>query len=319
MAEPMTSVGPTGAGVQDRADRPGAEAAWRPVPADRDRPWDRLTRERPRHPRARRGVRRWSAVALAAVLLLVLLLPGGGAERADFARALLPPSGEHLFGTDQAGRDLLARTLDGARVSLLVGLAAAVSAGVVGTLVGGLAGALARRGGGVADALLMRLVDAVNALPHLVLGIVLVAMLGPSLTSVVISVAATHWTTTARLVRGELLAMSTVGFVEAAVGAGAGRWWVLTRHQLTHVAGRVLVATVLMVPHAVMHESALSFLGLGLGDDRTSLGTIIEQSRSAVLAGAWWPAVLPGLVLVALSLVVFLLAEQLRPRAVGRS
>jgi peptide/nickel transport system permease protein len=289
---------------------------WAPVP-DHGRPWDRLARGRT-PPGRLRGARVAVAAGLV-VLALVVLLPGGEADRADFANALLPPSGEHPFGTDQAGRDLLARSLAGARVSLLVGLAAAVSAAVLGTLVGGAAGALARRGGGGADALLMRVVDGVNALPHLVLGIVVVAMLGPSLTSVVISIAVTHWTTTARLVRAELLALSTAGFVEAAVGAGASRRSVLVHHQLPHVAGRVLLATVLMVPHAIMHESALSFLGLGLGDDRTSLGTIIEQSRTAVLAGAWWPAVLPGLVLVGLSLLVVLVAERVRPRSVGRA
>ena len=287
---------------------------WRTLRDERARPWAAPRRT------ARAGAL-WSWGALAALLVLVLLLgAGAGDQRADFGRAFLPPSPEHPFGTDEAGRDLLVRSLGGARVSLLVGLVAALVSSVVGVLVGGLAGSLATRaGGGVVDGLLMRLVDAVNALPHLVLGIVIVALLGPSLTSVILSVALTHWTTTARLVRAELLALQGAGFVEAAVGAGASRWWVLSRHLLAHVLGRVLLATVLMVPHAVMHESALSFLGLGLPDDRASLGTIIEQSRAAVLAGHWWPAVLPGLLLVALSLAVFALAERLRPESRGRA
>ncbi|WP_130014235.1 ABC transporter permease [Serinicoccus sediminis] len=286
---------------------------WREVADARSRPWDR--------PRVRatgaRGV--WWGALLAVVVVVLLLGAGVGTQRADFSQAFLPPSAEHPFGTDQAGRDLLARSLAGARVSLLVGLVAALVSSVVGVVVGGLAGSLASRGGGVVDGVLMRLVDAVNALPHLVLGIVIVALLGPSLSSVILSVALTHWTTTARIVRAELLALQHVGFVEAAVGAGAGRWWVLSRHLLAHVAGRVLLATVLMVPHAIMHESALSFLGLGLPDDQASLGTIIEQSRTAVLAGHWWPAVLPGLLLVALSLAVFALAERLRPVSRGRA
>ncbi|QFG69026.1 ABC transporter permease [Ornithinimicrobium pratense] len=262
----------------------------------------------------------WWLLCLVGVLTAVLLLGGGGpAQTADFTRSWLPPSPGHPFGTDHAGRDLLERTLAGARVSLLVGLAAAGTSSAIGLLVGGLAGSVAHRAGGWLDSVLMRLVDAVNALPHLVLGIVIVALLGPSLTSVVISVALTHWTTTARIVRAEMLALTGAGFVEAAVGAGASRWWVLSRHLLGHVLARALLATVLMVPHAIMHESALSFLGLGLQDDRASLGTIIEQSRSAVLAGHWWPAVLPGLVLVLLSLAVYWVAERLRPVSVGRS
>ncbi|WP_298887869.1 ABC transporter permease [uncultured Serinicoccus sp.] len=287
---------------------------WREVAGARSRPWAGT-----RHAVARGGSGPWW-VALGGVVVVVLLLGAGAADqRADFEQAFLPPSAEHPFGTDQAGRDLLARSLAGARVSLLVGLVAALVSSVVGVVVGGLAGSLASRAGGVVDGVLMRVVDAVNALPHLVLGIVIVALLGPSLGSVILSVALTHWTTTARLVRAELLALEGVGFVEAAVGAGAGRWWVLSRHLLAHVMGRVVLATVLMVPHAIMHESALSFLGLGLPDDQASLGTIIEQSRTAVLAGHWWPAVLPGLLLVALSLVVFVLGERLRPVSWGRS
>lgn len=289
---------------------------WRTVRADGDRPWDRLPSPRSLSRSGAAG--RWTVLTALLVLVLFLVLPGAAQQQADFLNALAPPSEEHLFGTDHAGRDLLSRTISGARVSLLVGVVAAVTAGILGSLVGGLSGALARRGGGGIDSWLMRLVDTVNSLPHLVLGIVIVAMLRPSLNSVIISIAVTHWTTTARLVRAEVLALSTVGFVEASLGAGASRWWVLTRHQIAHVFGRVLLSVVLMVPHAVMHESALSFLGLGLQESEVSLGTIIEESRSSVLTGAWWPVVLPGLVLVGLSLVVYVIAESLRPRSRGR-
>lgn len=285
---------------------------WRAVRDERARPWATGPRRAPR-----RAALWWSA--LAGLLVVVLLLGAGtDGQRADFGSVFLPPSAQHLFGTDYAGRDLLQRSISGARVSLVVGLVAAIVSSVVGVLVGGVAGSSASRLGGAVDGALMRVVDAINALPHLVLGIVIVALLGPSLSSVILSVALTHWTTTARLVRAELFALQGAGFVEAAVGAGAGRWWVLSRHLLAHVVGRVLLATVLMVPHAIMHESALSFLGLGLPDDQASLGTIIEQSRTAVLAGHWWPAVLPGLVLVLLSLAVFALAERLRPVSRGR-
>ncbi|GGK79779.1 ABC transporter permease [Ornithinimicrobium pekingense] len=289
---------------------------WRTVRDEGGRPWVPVRgRRRPGRPRPLL----WglTLAGLVAVVLLVGSSSGGGT--ADFARAYLPPAPDHPFGTDHAGRDLLQRTLAGARVSLLVGIAAALTAGVLGLVVGGVAGSVAGRSGGWLDTVLMRVVDAVNALPHLVLGIVVVALLGPSLTSVVVSVAVTHWTTTARIVRAEMLALTGSGFVEAAVGAGAGRWWVLRRHLLGHVLSRALLAVVLMVPHAIMHESALSFLGLGLPDSQASLGTIIEQSRPAVLAGHWWPAVLPGLVLVVLSLAVFVLAERLRPDPAGRS
>ena len=287
-------------------------AEWRTVGDAHARPWAGGS--------SLGAVSAWWVLGLLGALAAVLLFGGGGqTQGADFTRSWLPPSTDHPFGTDHAGRDLLERTLVGARISLLVGLAAAATSSVIGLLVGGVAGSVAHRSGGWLDSLLMRLVDAVNALPHLVLGIVIVALLGPSLSSVVISVAVTHWTTTARIVRAEVLALTGAGFVDAAVGAGASRWWVLTRHLLGHVLARALLATVLMVPHAIMHESALSFLGLGLQDERASLGTIIEQSRAAVLAGHWWPAVLPGLVLIGLSLAVYRLAERVRPAPLGRS
>lgn len=290
---------------------------WRTVRDEQSRPWaaERQASSTPAGGRARL----WWVLGLLVVVVVLFAGSTVGEQRADFTRAFLPPSAEHLFGTDHAGRDLLDRTLAGARVSLLVGLATAGISGVIGLVVGGVAGSVAHRPGGWLDPVLMRAVDAMNALPHLVLGIVIVALLGPSLSSVIISVALTHWATTARIVRAEVLALNNAGFVDSAVGVGASRWWVLSRHLAGHVLGRALLATVLMVPHAIMHESALSFLGLGLPDEQASLGTIIEQSRSAVLAGHWWPAVLPGLVLVLLSLLVFLVAERLRPRSRGRA
>lgn len=274
---------------------------------------------RTRQQRESRRIAPVVGIVLVALAGAVATLVFGETQRADFASSWLPPSVEHPFGTDHAGRDLLRRTASGAAVSLLVGLVAAGVSSLVGVGIGGLAGAVARsRRLGWLDVVLMRAVDAVNALPHLVLGIVIVAMLGPSLSSVIISIALTHWTTTARVVRAEMLALTGAGFVEAAVGAGASRWWVVTRHLLGHVAARALLATVLMVPHAIMHESALSFLGLGLPERQASLGTLVEQSTGAVLAGHWWPVVLPGVVLIALSLAVHRLGEQLRPESRGR-
>lgn len=290
---------------------------WRTVRDEQSRPW--AAEKRASSTPAGGRARLWWVLGLVVVVAVLFAGSTVGEQRADFTRAFLPPSAEHLFGTDHAGRDLLGRTLAGARVSLLVGLATAGISGVIGLVVGGVAGSVAHRPGGWLDPVLMRAVDAMNALPHLVLGIVIVALLGPSLSSVIISVALTHWATTARIVRAEVLALNNAGFVDSAVGVGASRWWVLSRHLAGHVLGRALLATVLMVPHAIMHESALSFLGLGLPDEQASLGTIIEQSRSAVLAGHWWPAVLPGLVLVLLSLLVFLVAERLRPRSRGRA
>lgn len=288
-----------------RPSRPGSEVLARALRSTRDD-----------GPPSWRG---WGTLVLALILVAVLVLPSVLPEtRVDFASALGSPSVDHPFGTDQAGRDLMLRTVEGLRISLLVGIFAAVVATLVGVVLGAAAAGSRLGGARLVDAVLMRLVDGFNALPHLVVGIVIVAMLGPSLRSVVISIAVTHWTTTARLVRAEMLALSRQEFVDVAVGLGANRRWVTTRHLLGHVGARALLAGALMVPHAVFHESALSFLGLGLPGNLPSLGTLIEQSRLPVMAGAWWTTLFPGLALVSTGLLVFAATQRFRPKGVGR-
>ncbi|MCZ9343882.1 ABC transporter permease, partial [Streptomyces sp. TRM76130] len=194
---------------------------------------------------------------------------------------LLPPSASHPFGTDDVGRDLLLRCVYGLRVSLLVGVAAALTATVVGTAVGAAAGAL----GGWSDRALMRVVDAFSSVPHLLLGVFIVAMFRPGVWPVVVSVASTHWLSTARIVRAEVLSLRSRPYIDAAVCGGASRWRVTVRHLLPGVLPQAALAAVLMVPHAMWHESALSFLGLGLPTHMASLGNLIQQARGSLLAG----------------------------------
>ncbi len=156
----------------------------------------------------------------------------------------------------------------GLRVSLLVGVAAALTATVVGTAVGATAGAL----GGWVDRAVMRVVDTIASVPHLLLGIFIVAMFRPGVWPVVISVALTHWLSTARIVRAEVLSLRSRPYIDAAVSGGASRWQVAVRHLLPGVLPQAALAAVLMVPHAMWHESALSFLGLGLPTHTASLG-----------------------------------------------
>jgi peptide/nickel transport system permease protein len=221
-----------------------------------------------------------------------------------------PPGWAHPAGTDDLGRDVAHRSLYGLRVSLLVGVLAALVATVIGGLVGVLAGTL----GGRVDRVLMRVVDTVSALPHLLLGIFIVAMLRPGLGAVVLSVGLTHWLSTARIVRSELLSLRQRAFIDAAVTAGATRRHIARRHLLPHVLPRLALATTLMVPHAVWHETALSFLGLGLPPHLASLGNMINDGQRSLLAGAWWNSLVPGLVIVVTTLLVAALAGAWRDR-----
>ncbi|MBB5829144.1 ABC transporter permease [Micromonospora carbonacea] len=249
------------------------------------------------------------AAAVAACLLAPLLWPLDQSA-VDLARTRLAPSPDHLAGTDDLGRDVALRSLYGLRVSLLVGAVAALVATVVGGLVGAVAGTL----GGRVDRALMRVVDTVAALPHLLLGIFVVAMLRPSLGAVVASIGLTHWLSTARIVRSELLSLRTRPFVDAAISGGASRARVLTRHLLPHVLPRLALATTLMVPHAVWHETALSFLGLGLPPHLASIGNMINDGQRSLLTGAWWASIVPGLLLVAVTLALAVLTGRWRDR-----
>jgi peptide/nickel transport system permease protein len=256
--------------------------------------------------------------SLAVLVLLVLgavfvpMLMGGQAVSYDEIR--LAPGLAHPFGTDSNGRDLFVQSMAGLRVSLLVAAFSALVSTVLGSLVGVVAGGL----GGWADRLLMRLVDTVNSVPHLLLGVVIVALYRGSLVAVICSIALTHWTTVARVVRSEVLSLRQRPHVEAAIAGGSSRTRVLRRHLLPAIVPQAALSAVLLVPHAVWHETALSFLGLGLPPHLASIGNILGDGRDAVLLGAWWIVLFPSCLLVATTLAVSGLAATWRDRIVPR-
>ncbi|MPV49690.1 ABC transporter permease subunit [Pseudactinotalea sp. HY160] len=250
-----------------------------------------------------------TVLALVAGYAIVVPWLAGGAT-ADFSRALEPPSAAHWFGTDHSGYDLFVRTAAGLRISLII---AAVCA-VVATAAGGAVGALAATMGGRFDTVVMRLTDAVNALPHLLLGIVLVAFYRGSVPAIIASIALTHWPQIARIVRAEMLTVRGADYVEAAYLWGATRGRVLREHLVPAALPQAGIALVMMLPHAIWHESTLSFLGLGLSPDRPSIGTLLEISRGDLLTGAWWSFAAPAGLLVLTTLAVAGLGAAARGR-----
>ncbi|MGP9017045.1 ABC transporter permease [Streptomyces sp. BR1] len=286
--------------------------------ADATHSTEPVWRSRGRTRRSTRTLRvRSSAVVAVAAVLAVLVVPPLvhlDQQAVDLSQKLLPPSWEHPFGTDDVGRDLLLRCVYGLRISLLVGVVAALVATVVGTVVGAVAAAL----GGWTDRLVMRLVDVFSSVPHLLLGIFVVAMFRPGVWPVIASVAVTHWLSTARIVRAEILSLRSLPYIDAAISGGASRLRVTVRHLLPGVLPQAGLAAVLMVPHAMWHESALSFLGLGLPSHQASLGNLVQSARGSLLAGDWWPTLFPGLLLIVPTLAVAGLAgawrERLNPR-----
>ncbi|WP_104055293.1 MULTISPECIES: ABC transporter permease [unclassified Arthrobacter] len=273
-------------------------------------------------PERRRAGKRAGAFLGAAVLagivayaVLVPMLAGTDQKLTDFSSARLPPSSAHLFGTDHAGRDLFVRLASGLRVSLLIAVLCAVLAMVLGMLVGAVSAAL----GGRADRIIMRCIDAVNAVPHLLLGVVIVAMFRGSVTAIIASIALTHWTQVARIVRAEVLSLRGLEYVEASYLLGGTRAQVLWRHFLPAALGQGTVATVMLLPHAIWHESTLSFLGLGLSPDRASLGTLLQEAQAEVMLGGWWALAFPALLLVCTTLAIAACGAGLVSKTGGRS
>jgi len=257
-----------------------------------------------------RGTRIAAAVLAVAILAAIIVPPLVALSGSQLDQVLLAPSWHHLLGTDSLGRDMLLRSIYGMRISFVVALLSAGTAMVLGTAVGAAAGAL----GGWVDRIVMRLVDATAAVPHLVLGVFIVALFQPSVTAVVASIGLTHWSTVARIVRAEVLVLREQSYIDAAIAAGSGRLRVLSRHLVPGVTPRALLAGTLLLPHAVFHESALSFLRLGLPPHLPSLGVMIDQGQSGLLSGAWWSALVPGLFIIVPTLAVAGLAQRLHGR-----
>jgi peptide/nickel transport system permease protein len=228
---------------------------------------------------------------------------------------LAPPSLEYPFGTDNQGRSVLALTLHGSKISLMVGLSATVITMIVGSAVGLIAGF---RGGWV-DQLLMRITDWGLVIPWLMLAISLASIFGQSLFVIILVIGLTTWPSTARLVRSQTLSVKERPYVERARALGASDWHLVTRHVLPNVMPVIMANTVLIVAIAILSETALSFLGLGDPLSK-SWGLILEQASDggAATQGAWWWLGAPGvcivLVVLAFTMIGFALDQIINPR-----
>ena len=264
----------------------------------------------------RRLARNKAAVLSIGVLVLIVLVafigpyfvPWGYSE-VDWSNIRKPPNfeAEHYLGTDQNGRDMLARVLQGTQMSLIVAAVATLVSVFIGVIYGAVAGYF----GGRVDAIMMRIVDVMYALPYILFVIILVVMFGRNPVLLFVGIGAIEWLTMARIVRGQTLTLKEREFVEAARASGAKPFTIIMRHIVPNLTGPVVIYATLTIPEIIIAESFLSYLGLGVQEPQTSLGTLI--SAGAPVAEVMpWPLLAPAAVLVTMLFCLTYVGDGLR-------
>lgn len=218
----------------------------------------------------------------------------------DFSRKNLPPSFSYPFGTDWLGRNMFYRTLSGLSTSILIGVSAAAVSAVVALILGIMAATLGKK----TDSVITFVIDTVMGIPHILLLILISYAAGKGLKGVIIGVALTHWTSLARLIRGEVLQLSQCEYIQIAKKLGHSNFEIARKHMLVQLLPQFLVGLVLLFPHAILHESSITFLGFGLSSEQPAIGVILSESMKYLIMGKWWLALFPGLMLV-LTVVLF--------------
>lgn len=235
-------------------------------------------------------------------------------EEQDLMLGATPPSAAHWLGTDIFGRDMLTRVMYGGRVSLMVGFVATAVALVIGILWGAIAGFI----GGRADAIMMRIVDIMYALPFMIFIVLLMVVFGRNILLLFVAIGAVEWLTMARIVRSQVMALRKQEFIEAAYSMGLSRWAIIRRHIIPNTLGPVIVYTTLTIPSVMLLEAFLSFLGLGIQPPESSWGLLINYGVETMEEYPWlliFPGITLSLTLFALNFLGDGLRDALDPRA----
>lgn len=229
-------------------------------------------------------------IVISALTLAAPWIPGvSDPTHQDLGLGATPPSAQHWFGTDELGRDLFARVMYGGRISMLVGVVGTLVSLLVGVTWGAIAGYV----GGRTDDLMMRVVDVLYALPYIFLVILLLVFFSKSLLMLFVALGLVQWLTMARIVRGQVMTLKKMEFIEAARALGLGHRRILFRHLLPNVLGPVIVYATLTIPAVMLLEAFLSFLGLGVQPPMSSWGTLIKDGAEK-MEEYWWLLVFPG-------------------------
>lgn len=253
-----------------------------------------------------------AGLIVSAIFLLCICIGGMlGAEAAvetDFTRKNLAPCMPYLFGTDWLGRDMMARSLRGLAVSILLGV---VSAGVS-ALIALILGVVSATMGKAADAVVSFCIDWIMGVPHILLLILISVALGKGFRGVAVGIALTHWPSLARVIRAEVLQLQESPYIRIAEKLGKSKGYLVRKHMLPHLLPQFFVGLVLLFPHAILHEASVTFLGFGLSSEQPAIGVILSEAMRYLVTGQWWLAVFPGALLVSVVGLFYAAGENLR-------
>lgn len=225
----------------------------------------------------------------------------------DFANKLQGPSTDHLFGTDANGRDMALRTIKGLSNSLTIGMIGSLSSLLIALIFSLLLTVGSKR----IDKLVNFIIDIFLSIPHMMFLILISVATGRGQMGVILGIALTHWTGLTRLLRGEILELKNENYIKISRALGKSKLYIFINHILPHIGGQMIVGLILLFPHAILHESAISFLGFGLSLSTPSIGIILSESMKYLLQGHWYLAFFPGLLLCLVVYAINLLGENL--------
>lgn len=263
----------------------------------------------------RKLTRSWTGMLGFCLIVLLIILSIFGDWIAPFdpmdaqlRDRLLPPLTDgHLLGTDQLGRDILSRIIDGTRVSMIIGLATAFLAGIIGTIVGVIAGYYR----GWVDVVLMRIVDVQLSFPFILLVLVISAVLGAGLTNIVISLALAGWVLFARVIRSEVLALREKEFIIAAIATGVSKFEILVKHILPNIFTPIIILASLQIGTYIIAEASVSFLGFGVQPPTPAWGNMLNEGKDYIF-NSWWLITFPGIAIILTTLGINLFGDWLR-------
>ena len=245
-------------------------------------------------------------IAISALVIISIFISGYFIKDipTSFISANQMPSFEHIFGTDWMGRDMFQRTIAGLGLSIMVGfIASAVSTCI--SIILGLFSSFNR----FADECVAGIIDLFGSIPHILLIILVSIMFGGGVMGVVMGVGLTHWTPLARVLRSEVKEIKTKEYIHLAENLGKSKIWIATKHILPLILSQIIVGVILMFPHAIMHEAAITFLGFGLPPHEPAIGVILSESMQYLSSGYWWLAFYPGISLLIVVLLFDFIGE----------